>query len=196
MALPKLSDLKARAARWLGLTAPAAAPACTTAVRADRFDDMTWDEVVGQASALAALIEEIHERHDYAEDLIKDMFLGAYKVEPEVREPAEMAPSRLVNRQIIAQMLATPEWAELRKETAGNQYAAAMAVLAQAGQLRQMTEQARQAQQAADADADAQQAARLAGQAVEQAISQAEAQAGPDGEVPAGAAQAVTQAAD
>ena len=44
MALPKLSDLKARAARWLGLTAPTPAPACTTAVRADRFDEMTWAE--------------------------------------------------------------------------------------------------------------------------------------------------------
>src|ERR1019366_8627044 len=124
----------------------------------------------------------------------RDIFLAAYKTAPELRDPAEMDPSRLVNRQIVAAVLGTPEFTELRRETVGDEYASAMAVLAQAEHLRQMTEQAREAQQAADADADAQQAAGQAQADLQEAMDQAGAQAGPDGTVPAGTAQAAEQA--
>jgi uncharacterized protein with von Willebrand factor type A (vWA) domain len=192
MALRKLRDLAERAGRWLGLTGPA--PACTTAVPGDRFDDMTWQETRDQARALQDLIAELAERHDYAADLIRDMFLAAYKVDPQVRAPAEMHPSRRVNRQIIASMLDAPEFTELRRETAGDQYAAAMAVIAQADQLRRLTEHAREAQDKADAGAEAQQAASQAQDAVRKAMADAEAQAGDDGDVPDGAAEALEQA--
>ena len=187
-----LKDLAARASRWLGLTGPA--PACTAAIPGDRFDDMAWTEILEQATALRELIEELAERHDYAEDLVRDVFLAAFKVDPQVRDRAKMDPSRLVNRQIIASMLDAPEFSELRRETAGDQYASAMAVIAQASQLRRMTEQARDAQQAADAEAAARQAARDAEDSVREAMADAEAQAGPDGEVPDDAESAVTQA--
>src|SRR5262249_37094446 len=135
MAMAKLKDLAGRAARWLGLSTPAPA-AHTTAVAGDRFDDMTWDEIHSQARALRDLIEDLSGQHDYAADLVRDLFLAAYKVAPEVRDRAEMDPTRLVNRQIIATVLGTPEFSELRRETTGDQYAAAMAVIAQAEQLR------------------------------------------------------------
>jgi uncharacterized protein with von Willebrand factor type A (vWA) domain len=192
MALPKLKDLAAKAGRWLGLSA--LAPAHTTAVPGDRFDDMTWQEILEQAAALRDLIEELAARHDYAQDLIRDMFLAAYKVAPEVRDRDQMDPSRLVNRQIVASMLDTPEFAEMRRETAGDQYAAAMAVIAQAEQLRRMTERARQAQEAADAAAAARQEAEQARQAVEHAMASAEAHADADGTLPEDAAQALEQA--
>ena len=194
MALQKLRDLAARAGRWLGLQAPAPAPAHTTAIPGDRFDDMTWDEILAQAGALRDLIDELADRHDYAANLVRDMFMAAYKVNPQVRDQSEMDPSRLVNRQIIASVLGTPEFAELRRETAGDQYASAMAVIAQADHLRQAAEQARDAQEKADADAEARQAASQAQDTVRQAMADAEAEASPDGDVPDAAAQALDEA--
>ena len=66
-----------------------------------------------------------------------------------------MDPSRLVNRAATSALLESPEFGELRRETAGDAYASAMAVLAMAETLRRMLEQAEDAQQAADAAAQA-----------------------------------------
>lgn len=190
----KLKDLMARAGRWLGLASSAPAPAHTTAIAGDRFDDMTWQETLDQAGALRDLADELSERHDYAADLLRDVFLALYKAGPQVRDRAEMAPSRLVNRQIVASLLAAPEFAELRRDTVGDQYAAAMAVITQAGQLRELTEQAREAQQAAETAEAARQAERDAAEAVSLAMADAEAGTGPDGDVPGDAAAAAGQA--
>jgi uncharacterized protein with von Willebrand factor type A (vWA) domain len=189
--MTKLRDLASRAGRWLGLQATAAH---TGAVESDRFDEMTWREIAGQAAAVRELIEDLGERHDYAADLIRDMFLAAYKASPVVRPAADMDPSRLVNRQAIAGLLESPEFAELRRETVGDPYASAMAVLAQAGAVRRMLEQAKEAQQATDEAAKARQEQQDAAQAVSEALEQAAAQAGEDGSVPDEAAEAVQQA--
>jgi uncharacterized protein with von Willebrand factor type A (vWA) domain len=190
VALAKLRNLAARAGRWLGLAAP---QAHTTAVAADRFDAMTWRDTWDQAPALRDLADELGQQHDYANDLLNDVFLAAYKAEPELRDTADMEPSRLVNRQVAAALLASPEFEGLRRETAGDQYASAMAVIAQGPALRRMLEQARQAQQAADEAAKARQEAAEAAQAVASALEQAAAQASSDGTVPPGAATTVTQ---
>src|SRR6478735_9148304 len=52
-------------------------------------------------------------------------------------------PSRLVNRQVIAGLLESSEFTELRWETVGDLCASAMAVLAQAEAMRRILEQAR-----------------------------------------------------
>jgi hypothetical protein len=194
-AIAKLADLAGKAGRWLGLQAPARH---TGAVESDRFDDMTWRDVTGQAAAVRELIEDLGERHDYAADLVRDMFLAAYKASPVVRPAGDMHPSRLVNRQAIAGLLASPEFAELRRETVGDPYASAMAVLAQAEAMRRMLEQAADAQQAADQAARAAQDEQEAAEAVAAAMEQAAAQAGEDGSVPgetAGAVEAAIEAA-
>src|SRR5258708_9762171 len=121
-ALAKLADLAGKAGRWLGLQAPAGH---TGAVESDRFDDMTWRDVAGQAAAVRELIEDLSERHDYAADLVRDMFLAAYKASPAVRPAGDMDPLRLVNRQAIAGLLASPQFARLRRETAGHPDASA-----------------------------------------------------------------------
>jgi uncharacterized protein with von Willebrand factor type A (vWA) domain len=184
--LAKLKDLAARAGRWLGLaTTP---KAHMGAVETDRFDEMTWQETLTQAAALRELVHDLAERHNYASDLAKDVFMAAYKAAPALRERAEMDPSRLVNHHVIAAMMAAPEFAELRRDTVGDPYAAAMAVLAQASRLRRLLDQAKEAQQAADAAAAAQREAASAAQAVQQAIEQAADRAGEDGGLPAEAA--------
>lgn len=193
MALAKLKDLAARAGRWLGLTAPAVH---TTAVVSDRFDAMTWRDTYTQAPALRELADDLSERYDYAKDLLSDVFLEAYKAEPELRDAADMDPSRRVNRQIAAALLASPEFTDLRKVTAGDEYTAAMAVIAQGPALRRMLEQAREAQQAADEAARARQEASDAAQKVSDALESAAAETDADGAVPADTASAVQDAID
>ncbi|WP_460061103.1 vWA domain-containing protein [Streptomyces sp. YKOK-I1] len=121
----------------------------TTAVVADRFDRMTWRDTYEQSAALRDLAQELHTRHEHAVDLLTDTFLAAYKAAPRVREPAEMDPGRLVNHQIVTALTEAPQFTELRRETAGDPYAAAMAVLAQAAALRRMLEHSRPAQEQA-----------------------------------------------
>src|SRR5258708_19236937 len=91
-ALAKLADLAGKAGRWLGLQAPARH---TGAVESDRFDDMTWRDVTGQAAAVRELIEDLSERPDYAADLVRDMFLAASKASPAVPPAADRHPFTL-----------------------------------------------------------------------------------------------------
>ncbi len=189
-----LKDLARRAGRWLGLVDTPAPVAHTGAVVADRFDTMAWTETYDQAAALRELADDLAERYDYTTDLLKDVFLGAYKTDPQLRERADMDPSRLVNHQVVAALITSPEFAELHRETVGDPYAAAMAVLSQAGALRRILDQARAAAERAAAARAARQAAAQAAQEVADALRQAAEQAGDDGEVPEAAEAAVDDA--
>ncbi|MEU9899698.1 VWA domain-containing protein [Streptomyces phaeochromogenes] len=171
-----LDELARRAGKWLSLSA-AAPERHTAAVVADRFDRITWRDTYEQSAALRELAEELNER-DYptdhhTTDLLTDVFLAAYKVNPRLRERTEMDPSRLVNHQVITSLVESPEFAELRRETAGDPYAAAMAVLAQATALRRMLEATRGAQDKAEQAKQSQQNAERAATAVAEALQQA-----------------------
>jgi uncharacterized protein with von Willebrand factor type A (vWA) domain len=179
--LAKLKDLAARAGRWLGL-APAAAH--TAAVASDKFDVMTWRDTYAQAAALRELADDLASRHHYAAELLADVFLAAYKAAPQLHDPSEMDPSRMVNHQVAGSLLSSPEFAELRRETVGDPYAAAMAVISQGPALRRMLEQAEQAQSAADEAAAARRAADEAAAAVAAAMELAAGRADADGTVP------------
>ncbi|OKH99318.1 hypothetical protein A6A06_27660 [Streptomyces sp. CB02923] len=187
-----------RAGTWPDRSA-AAPRRHTTAVIADHVDRLTWRDTYEQSAGLRELAEELHEHHDHTADLLTDAFLAAYKGNPRLRERAEMAPSRLVNHQIITALVDSPESAALRRETAGDPYAAAMAVLAQATVLRRILERFRdtqeqaeqaekagQAEQAEKAEQDAESAAAAVAEALQQAAEQAAEEA---------AEQAVKQAA-
>ncbi|MGI5196326.1 VWA domain-containing protein [Streptomyces sp. CA-288835] len=201
----RLDELASRAATWLALSA-VAPERHTTAVVADRFDRMTWRDTYEQSAGLRDLAEELKERYghtashiashatDFTADLLTDAFLAAYKVNPRLRERAEMDPSRLVNHQAITALLESPEFAELHRETAGDPYAAAMAVLAQASALRRMLEHSRDAQEQAEQARKAQQDADDAATAVSEALQQADE----DGKLPADAdaVQKVIEAAE
>ncbi|MFF5005165.1 VWA domain-containing protein [Streptomyces phaeochromogenes] len=170
-----LDELARRAGKWLSLSA-AAPERHTAAVVADRFDRITWRDTYEQSAALRELAEELNERYDrtrhHTTDLLTDVFLAAYKVNPRLRERAEMDPSRLVNHQVITSLVESREFAELRRETAGDPYAAAMAVLAQATALRRMLEATRGAQDKAEQARKAQQDAERAATAVAEALQQ------------------------
>ncbi|GAA2659056.1 VWA domain-containing protein [Streptomyces vastus] len=191
-----LNELASRAGKWLGLSA-AAPERHTAAVVADRFEQITWRDTYEQSAGLRELAQELNERYDHTTcttDLLTDAFLAAYKVRPRLRERAQMDPSRLVNHQVITSLVESWEFAELRRETAGDPYAAAMAVLAQAAALRRMLESSRDAREKADQAKEAQQDAERAATAVGEALQQAADEADEEGTVPASAADAVQRA--
>lgn len=88
----------------------------------------------------------------------------------------------------------SPDFAALRRETVGDPYAAAMAVLAQSGALRRTLERAQDAQGRAERAAKALQDADGAATAVAEALQRAAEEADEDGGVPASTADAVHRA--
>ncbi|MEU7158150.1 VWA domain-containing protein [Streptomyces chrestomyceticus] len=189
----RLDELVSRAGTWLGRSG-AVSGQCATAVVADHFDRFTWRDTYEQSAGLRELAEELGAYHDGTADLLADVFLAAYKAGPRLRGLAEMAPSRLVNHQVVSALVQSAEFAELHRETAGDPYAAAMAVLAQAAALRRMLEHSRDAQARAQRAQQARQSADSAAAAVGEALQQAAEGAAEDGSVPGPAADAVHQA--
>jgi uncharacterized protein with von Willebrand factor type A (vWA) domain len=203
--LAKLKDLAARAGRWLGLAA--ATPAThTQAVESDQFDAMDWADTYGQAAALREMADDLADQHDYTSELLRDVWTGAYKASPRVRDRDQMDPSRAVNHQVVSALLESPAFEELRRDTVGDAYASAMAVLAQGKALRGMLDHTREARQAAQAAIEARRQADQAAQDVAAALQAAADTADDDGNVPGdaeqqlagalAAAEAADQAAD
>ncbi|MFD7765510.1 VWA domain-containing protein [Streptomyces sp. NPDC059787] len=168
-----MDELATRAGAWLARPATTV-ERHTAAVVADRFDRITWHDTYEQSAALRDLAAELGDRHGHhTADLLTDVFLAAYKAGPRLREPAAMDPSRLVNHQIMTALTESPEFTGLRRETAGDPYAAAMAVLAQAGALRGLLERARDAQEQGERAKQAQRAAEAAATAVDETLQEA-----------------------
>ncbi|MGW1783217.1 VWA domain-containing protein [Streptomyces sp. NPDC002143] len=189
----KIDEPASPAGTGLGLS-DAAPERHTAAVVADRFDRMTWRDTYEQSAGLRELAAELSNRDDRTTDLLTDVFLAAYKVRPRLREREEMDLSRLVNHQVITSLVESPEFAELSRETAGDPYAAAMAVLAQAAALRRMLERTRDARQRAEQAKKAQQDAEVSATAVSEALQQDADEADEDGTVSSPTADAVQQA--
>ncbi|MER7720903.1 hypothetical protein ABTX99_28895, partial [Streptomyces flaveolus] len=178
---------------WLARST-AASVQHTGAVCADRFDRIAWRDIYEQSAALRELAAELGERHPHTADLLTDAFLAAYKAAARLREPHEMTPSRLVNHRIITALLESPDFAELHRETAGDPYAAAMAVLAQGTALRRMLEDSRPARDQDERAQRARQEAEEAADAVAEALQHAAEEADEDGTVPGPEADAVRRA--
>ncbi|KQX28036.1 hypothetical protein ASD97_00840 [Streptomyces sp. Root63] len=186
-----LDALAGRARTWLGHST---AERCTEVVLADRFERLTWRDTCEQSEGLRELARELGERHDHAADLLADVFLAAYKVGLRLRERTEMDASRLVNHQVISALVESPDFAALRRETVGDPYAAALAVLAQSGALRRMLERSQDAQGRAEQAARTRQDAERAATAVAEALGRAAEDADEDGGVPAATADALRRA--
>ncbi|MGW2342473.1 VWA domain-containing protein [Streptomyces sp. NPDC001661] len=106
------------------------------AVVADHFDRLTWRDTYEQAAGVRELAVELAARHECAQDLLADVFLAAYKTRVRMRERTDMARSRLLNHEFLTALVESPQFVEARRDTVGDPYAAAMALLAQGPALR------------------------------------------------------------
>ncbi|MDN3287925.1 hypothetical protein QWL27_19380 [Streptomyces thermocarboxydus] len=190
-----LDALTQQAGRWLALSA-APAERHTTAVVAGPYDRVAWRDVYAQSAALRELSAQLLTRHAHAPDLLADVFLCAYQAAPRLRDRTVMAPSHLVHHQVVTALTQSPDFAALHRETAGDAYAAAMAVLAQASALRGLLERSREARERTGRADRARQETEAAAAAVGEALRQAAEEADEQGEVPAPAATAVCRAAE
>ncbi|MEV5462100.1 VWA domain-containing protein [Streptomyces cellulosae] len=191
----RLDALTQQAGRWLALSA-APAERHTTAVVAGPYDRVAWRDVYAQSAALRELSAQLLTRHAHAPDLLADVFLCAYQAAPRLRDRTVMAPSHLVHHQVVTALTQSPDFAALHRETAGDAYAAAMAVLAQASALRGLLERSREARERTGRADRARQETEAAAAAVGEALRQAAEEADEQGEVPAPAATAVCRAAE
>ncbi|MCQ4208595.1 VWA domain-containing protein [Streptomyces longispororuber] len=166
----------------------------TTAVVADHVDRLTWRDTYEQAAGLRELAEELSARHAHAADLLADAFLAAYLAVPRLRASAEMDPSRLPHHEAVTALTQSPEFTALRRETAGDPYAAALAVLAQSAALRRILERAEEAGARAERAGAARRDAERAAAAVGDALRRAADGADEEGTVPPAAADAVRRA--
>ncbi|MFF9566778.1 VWA domain-containing protein [Streptomyces sp. NPDC014685] len=201
----RLDELRLRAAGKRSASSaspPPSAPSATsperhtTAVIADRFERIVWRDTCAQSAGLRELARELSGLHAYAAELLADVFLAAYQPVPRLRDQAEMDPSRLADHRIVAALMESPDFAELRRETTGDAYAAAMAVLAQATGLRRLLERSQDARQRAERAERGRQDAEEAADAVGEALRWAADAAGGDDTVPAPAADAVRRAVE
>nr|WP_234314138.1 VWA domain-containing protein [Streptomyces sp. NBRC 109706] len=161
-----------RAGPWLG--GPAAPARETAAVVADPFDLMTWRDTCARSAGLRDLARELAARHAHSGDLLADVFLAAYQARPRLRDRAALDPSRLVNHQITAALLDSSEFAELRRQSVGDPYVAALAVLVLAAALRRLLDRSGDARQRAEEAARALLDAERAANAVPRALQTAE----------------------
>ncbi|MFF0746345.1 VWA domain-containing protein [Streptomyces sp. NPDC004111] len=167
----------------------------TTAVLADRFDLATWRDTYGRATALHELAADLEATHPGARDLLTDVFVAAYRpTGPQVRAAAAMDPTRLLHHRIVTALTESADFDELRSTSAGDPYAAALAVLALAPELRRILENTRREQDGADRAKEAQRNAEHAAAAVAAALREAVGQTDGAGAVPDRAADAVRQA--
>ncbi|MFZ4151447.1 VWA domain-containing protein [Streptomyces pseudogriseolus] len=190
-----LDALTRRAGRWLARSA-APTERHTTAVVAGPYDRVAWRDVYAQSAALRELAAQLLTRHAYAPDLLADVFLCAYQAAPRLRERAVMAPSHLLHHQVVAALTQSPDFAALHRDTAGDAYAAALAVLAQSSALRGLLERSREARERSGRADQARQRAEAAAADVGEALRQAAEAAGGQGEVPAPAVAAVRRAVE
>jgi uncharacterized protein with von Willebrand factor type A (vWA) domain len=125
----------------------------TDTIRKDRLDRLDWmsaqelDPLQDAAGALAGIDAA-------APDVLSDLFSSFYKAHPEVIERERVAPSHLLNREVMAAVLDSDAYSDLRRFTVRDQAASALACITYRDHLAPLFERA--AAQTAEETAEAQ----------------------------------------
>lgn len=150
-------------------------PLPTTAVDQDRWDRLDWESARGQLERLAEVTESLAEVNPVAPDAMADLYSSLAKGSPRLVD--EVQPSHAVNRAVMAQIMDTDGWKDLRQYTVGSQVQSALACIAMRDKLADAYEGLDDAQEKADQ-------AQAAQDALEKLLEQA-GEPGEDGEMPA-----------
>lgn len=172
--------------------APDVPPTETASVERDRFDEASFAEIRAAMPGIEKQILDLSRENDYVEDFTEDFYNLANKADPNVRADSQMAPSHQPNAGMIASFEALPEMQQLRTQTANDQYASAMAVVAMGEEIKEAYSAMAAARQAAEERRQRQEEAQEAAQAARDAAEAADAAEGTDGE---GEAQEAADAA-
>src|SRR4051812_40794926 len=102
-----LKDMIEKARGFVG-GAPKGGQAVDSVV-SNRFDQAMFDEVLGEAPALAELVDELSHNYDHAKQMVGDLYNQFHQAAPRVRPSAEMKPSHLTNHAVAVDVDAAPE---------------------------------------------------------------------------------------
>ena len=97
------------------------------AILTDRYDRRVWGDLTAASEPLQELEGEARQKLDTSGELLQDSWASLYKVQPQLR--ADLPPALSLNREIMAQMMDTPEWKDLREVTKLDEYASALGTL-------------------------------------------------------------------
>lgn len=108
------------------------------AVRRDRLDEMTIEEVHGFAPKIGELSHRLHDEDGWraSTDLVDDVFSHLWQHDPKFSSPDRLSPTHKINLEVMTQLADHPEMKRLREQSVGDEYVSAMATLATAGELR------------------------------------------------------------
>jgi uncharacterized protein with von Willebrand factor type A (vWA) domain len=151
------------------------------AVEHDSFDDLSYELLQDTVPALKKSMKNVANEHDYVPPAYQDLFNLLHGGDPEFVDYASMKEGYDANHEMLENMFGTPEFEELRKETAFDEYATAFTMLSMEDDIKEAfgrTKDAREARkQAMEALAQAQQALSQALQNAQQSQQQGQGQA-------------------
>lgn len=129
-------------------------PVYTDTIRKDRLDRLDWQSArtIGHLPAAA---EELGKVASAAPDVLGDLYAAFVKAHPELTPTNQVAPSHLVNRAVMAEVLGSDAYADLRQYSVRDKVASALACMTYQRHLSPLFEQVgeRVAEQVAEAEA-------------------------------------------
>lgn len=145
------------------------------AVQRDSFDELTYDMLKQQVPALPKSIKNVANEFDYVQPAYEDLFNLLHAGDPEFEDVRSMKEGYDANHEMFSNMHGTPEFDELRKETAFDEYATAFTMLSMEDDMKEAfartkeaREQRAEAQKAMQEALDALQQAQQQGQQAQQ----------------------------
>jgi len=158
-----LTDLIAKGKGLLDNYRETPTPTQTEAIVRNSFDRKDWEAARQAMPDVDQAATELGKTVDYVEDFLGDLHAMFLKQEPMLREAAAMDPSRVPNREVLAQLMEHPEVQALRQHSRGDKYGSGMAMLAMQKvvsetlhRAQSAAEEAEEARKQAEADRQAQ----------------------------------------
>jgi len=135
---------KARAMRALVGT-PNPVGVEVNAIKHDRFDEWTWDDLLTDVPIIKDDIRDIGEKHDHVGDFFEDMYNMLHQGDPKARDVKEMDTKHKAAVDMANHFLELPAVQSLRLSTMHDQYATAMGMRSMKEAIREAYEHAEEA---------------------------------------------------
>jgi uncharacterized protein with von Willebrand factor type A (vWA) domain len=117
-------------------------------VQHDSFDDLSYDMLKQQIPALPKSIKNVANEYDYVNPAYADLFNLLHSGDPEFEDVRSMKDGYDANHEMFGNMHGTPEFDELRKETAYDEYATAFTMLSMEDDMKEAFRQTKEAREA------------------------------------------------
>lgn len=164
----------------------------TDSVLHDRYDAMLWGELLDEVPPIKDLVDELGVKHNYTEDMIRDVLMQFWQSDPHLRPQKQMDVRYLTNHAVATDVEKAPETVETRAYTQHDKYGAAMATIAVGNKVREFLNKNKELEEEQEAANEAQEQSEQADGAAQAAAEGCAAAAGEyDGEGPLTEAQAM-----